>query len=675
MPELIADLPAVAILLPAACVYVLWAMFHWIFGSSEDSYQDDTLEPTNGQALDSDNAATTQLYESATSGTSLHGSETGYTGITASQVQADLSPLNQTAAGHAPSEHRESALAARRTDTTQHDQTASPCNTAHSATATAAITNESSADQGQSLSLRTDTGMASATSTTNNAASEDDVVQTPVNHSAVAGSISAVHPQKDSTDDTDTTTVAAKSCTTVASEKSTGSAARSSADNHQQGSAHSIPAPHQAATDSADNKTQPSFVAALLQGKSAGQNKSADSYTATTVVTAEHIKAVTSDIDSGNDAVPGHVDRQGVNSDEANQQQSALGGEAAPSRDTRSGVENTPDAGLSEQDSLSIGAINTALAPDRKHSDTSDLIDATNDSSAAALATSVDASTRSSSQPLPFRLRGGPASDDSPNADSQAGTLSVQTDSEQSDTTVTINSDNIQQRTDNADSASHTADSNEHPAHANAGSDSSNPQDQDQAEQTGNSGASLTHIRPGQKKTASAFTANPADNGSSQSSSPAAKYRTAARRKSLSPVDEVQLQLRTPDQSTWTPGTGSTADQHSIRQQREQQISAKDEEIARLKQQLQSLAEQQAATPQPSPEDGVSVEEDAAYKVRFEDAMVELEGSARKISRLQSAVNNLQAAGMSAPTNTTLSGAGKASRATLLSKVRVVSNA
>ena len=45
MPELIADLPAVAILLPAASVYFLWALFHWIFRPGDDQLIDETQEP------------------------------------------------------------------------------------------------------------------------------------------------------------------------------------------------------------------------------------------------------------------------------------------------------------------------------------------------------------------------------------------------------------------------------------------------------------------------------------------------------------------------------------------------------------------------------------------------------------------------------------------------------
>ncbi len=213
---------------------------------------------------------------------------------------------------------------------------------------------------------------------------------------------------------------------------------------------------------------------------------------------------------------------------------------------------------------------------------------------------------------------------------------------------------------------------------SNSGNDSGNGSGIDSgsdfgsiAEKDKQTPASLTHIRPGHKKGTSVPAADKDRQTPAGQSGNSDKYRTAARRKSLSPVEEVKLQFKTADDSSWQSTTQPAAMQADTAAQ-EEKLRAKDAEIERLKKQLEAIE----ANRQSALSDETATQDNPSYKARFEEAMIELEGSERRITRLQAAVNNLQLAGSAANTQSIPhTEKGNSQRASLLSKVRVVSRA
>lgn len=146
------------------------------------------------------------------------------------------------------------------------------------------------------------------------------------------------------------------------------------------------------------------------------------------------------------------------------------------------------------------------------------------------------------------------------------------------------------------------------------------------------------------------------------------KYKTAAKRKSLSPIDEVRLQLKAPESSIKKEGL-SDDNVQSLKTVHAKEINARDGEILRLKQQLQALTDMQQ-----SQEALQALHTDDGYKQRFEQAQGDIKGAARKIKQLQAAVDKLQTAGLSNSAAAQDRSPRHCERATLLSKVRVVSN-
>ena len=187
------------------------------------------------------------------------------------------------------------------------------------------------------------------------------------------------------------------------------------------------------------------------------------------------------------------------------------------------------------------------------------------------------------------------------------------------------------------------------------------PVDHTAAGQQAETTASPVHINPGLKKTEATSDA-PHNRQTSAARSQSTTYRTAARRK-LSPVDEVQLQLKADNQSALNQTTAQTNRTLALQDAHDRELSKKDDQIAQLKAQLESLREQ----PRELPGDIDNVN----YKSRLENTLAALEDSTRKVNRLQSAVDKLQAAGAANQgIKTPLKNAGN--RPSLLSKVRVV---
>ncbi len=232
-----------------------------------------------------------------------------------------------------------------------------------------------------------------------------------------------------------------------------------------------------------------------------------------------------------------------------------------------------------------------------------------------------------------------------------------------------------------------------------------------------------SHINPGKQKNRHF---NLAQSGASSArtdgSKPKSPYKTAAKMKAAAPTAEVQLQLKTPDlRGPQTPSDNTfvnnqTGDDKTVL--RDQLLQVKDEQIKALQNKLEALekealekkaleqqASDNASTAQPSQQqqteqnngktDGTSGtnivpikaggtsdnqpglnddNENDSYKEKYQTLSAKLISKERRLVQLQSTVNDLQAAGITANKNS-VKPTPDNSRPTLLSKVRVMTKA
>ena len=203
----------------------------------------------------------------------------------------------------------------------------------------------------------------------------------------------------------------------------------------------------------------------------------------------------------------------------------------------------------------------------------------------------------------------------------------------------------------------------------------------------------------------------------------AAPYKTAAKLKAAAPTAEVQLQLKTHtiEREKPTPDKAATANQIATSQNatnqdvlNEKLLQVKDEQIKALQNKLKALEEQARTTAEKDPAATVLPfkSDDTArtspvsknthyvnatgntasanstrerqhqlkdngdgYKEKYEELSAKLVGKERKLLQLQSTVNNLQAAGFDQQQQQTRPASQANNRPTLLSKVRVMTNA
>ena len=647
MPELIADLPAVAILLPAASVYFLWALFHWIFRPGDDQLIDETQElHEHSETHTADfSASTPGIAQSDRSNNDVYASATSssqdgaYDATARHAIQSDQSavPLN---ASFTASSHVSSSPATSPSAKGHHDsETLEPSSPADTGISTPPRISGIADNQPSIASDNPDKHV--------NEHAED--LSNSALHSAEAPAVTGAHT--DAPGAKHNTLSDEDSCCGVKND----SPATTIVDD--------LPEPRHSNTQqtNADQATETAggdlniAVKATHLDQTDGQSQSASTESVT--ATTDHsftATAATSDKQSNasgkSKSIGGSVTVESRNgsdpegkSDTARSAAETPGPNSASDKEHAASLTLVPDQAAKAADSPPglthgrRGALHLSISSEKTARDS-----LRGETHTLVLSDSDDDSDKVRSKQLPGTLERFHTEPDSARDAAKNG-AARQTEHE---ATAKAEQDT-------------TADSNDIAARI----------EQDAATQPA-SGASPIHIQPGLKKPSTSIITDRKPGPDTPPPVPE-KYRTAARRKSLSPVDEVQLQLKTLDDTHWR--AQYDAANQAQKKAHAAQITAKDDEIAQLKQKLQALEDERNTTTEEADE-STEQADTKAIEARYQNALVELAGSARKIRRLQSAVNTLQAT--TATTGDTAPKANPAShpRASLLSKVRVVSN-